>query len=1149
MFGIKNPVNENISNSDSTKIYDENINNDKRSNSNKNENFNDKENGHNKNQIQIFSNDKNFDKIESKNANQNENSNNYINRKNEVKRKKIVPYEIKLEKYLKRREEIFTDFPSKRYKNILKTRDRYHERKKERKEIATSILSSFTDIRPYLDVSLNKVNLKGLMDSGANVSCLGKNCFENLAKMKTKIYDFRSKIKTAGGGKQNIIGKVLLEVECNNRKELVRFFLVPSLTQELILGYDFWKKFDIKISIGNYIINEISLDTPDPQVHQLNMEQQIKLENAKLEFKCYTQHGLGKTHLETHIIDTENAEPRKMRYYPVSPAIQKLTYAELDRMLELDVIEIATQAEWNNRTTLVMKPGKNRLCLDARELNKVTKKDAYPLPNIDGLLSRLGDTHFISAIDLKDAFWQIPLEESSRQKTAFTVQGRPHYQFKVMPFGLCNAAQRLCRLMDKVVPPELKNKVFVYLDDLLIVSPNFEEHLEMLKTIGKSLTKAGLTINMQKSKFCPKELKYLGYIVGGGKLKTDPSKVEAITKITPPKNVKDVRKFLGTVGWYRRFIPDFSTLTAPLTDTLKKCTKFNLTPDANKAFEELKLRLVSSPVLSSPDFQKPFFVQCDASNVGIGAVLFQKDEVGEHPIEYFSRKLNTAQKNYSTTEKECLAVVLAIEKFRQYIEMMEFTVITDHSSLKWLMQQKDLNGRLARWSLKLQGFKFDIQHRKGSKNIVPDMLSRLDMEEIEMVINEIIDFNSIEFQSPEYMKLIDTIQQNKSSLPDLKITDGYVYKKTKFNRGDEEEEDECWKIWLPEKLTENVIKKAHEDNTCHGGVTKTLFNVREFFYWPTMSKQVREYIKRCDLCKECKHPKQTLRPPMGNEVITHRPFQKIYIDFLGPYPRTRTGNTHIFIVLDHATKFVLLKSMTKATSKAVIKFLTSEVFHKFGVPEIVHSDNGKQFTSDAFKELMNLFGIHHMKTAIHSPQSNASERVNQSILSSIRTFLTSDQTKWDENLSNIECALRTTVHASTGVTPYFALFGYNMVTHAQAYQIMRKLGNIEDGETQVLPKSSKMQLIREKIKDKLHQSYEKNVKTYNKRCKTTNFKPGQEVYRKNFTQSDFSKAINAKLCKQWIKCRIRKAVGKNLYEVENLKGQLIGTIHGQHLKH
>lgn len=240
--------------------------------------------------------------------------------------------------------------------------------------------------------------------------------------------------------------------------------------------------------------------------------------------------------------------------------------------------------------------------------------------------------------------------------------------------------------------------------------------------------------------------------------------------------------------------------------------------------------------------------------------------------------------------------------------------------------------------------------------------------------------------------------------------------------------------------------------------------------------------------------------------------------------------------------------MPKATTKAVSKFLIDEIFHKFGVPEILHSDNGKQFVSESFIELLNIYGIKHIRTAFHSPQANASKRVNQSILCSIRSYLQTDQARWDENLSKIECSLRTTIHASIGVTPYFALTGYNMITHAEAYEILRKIGSLEDGETLILPKSGQMQLIHDKMKDKLHEAYQRNVKSYNKRSRCVSFKPRQEVFRKNFIQSNFTKGINAKLCRPWLKCRIRKSIGNNQYEVENLKGQLIGVFHAQHLK-
>lgn len=284
-----------------------------------------------------------------------------------------------------------------------------------------------------------------------------------------------------------------------------------------------------------------------------------------------------------------------------------------------------------------------------------------------------------------------------------------------------------------------------------------------------------------------------------------------------------------------------------------KGKKFLFTEEAKRAFETLKKCLTSSPVLRHPNFNNTFYIQCDASDVGIGAVLFQEDETGgEHPIAYFSKKLTSAQKNYSVTERECLAVVMAVKRFRPYIELMHFVIITDHSSLKWLMSQRDLSGRLARWSLQLQAFSFEIRHRKGSQNIVPDTLSRYSMDEIKLDSNHLIDFSSPEFQSEDYRKLIETVESNKNSLPDLKVIDNFVYKRTVPYDGEAIREDHAWKLWVPTGLTNKIIKEAHEPpKVSHGGIGKTIHRIREYFYWPHMNVQVRNFINQCDICKEC----------------------------------------------------------------------------------------------------------------------------------------------------------------------------------------------------------------------------------------------------------------------------------------------------------
>lgn len=344
---------------------------------------------------------------------------------------------------------------------------------------------------------------------------------------------------------------------------------------------------------------------------------------------------------------------------------------------------------------LVIKPNKVRLCLDARKLNSVTQKDAYPLPSIEGIFSRLPKANIISKLDLKDAFWQIGLADESKHLTAFTVPGRPLYQFVVMPFGLCNAPQTMCRLMDELIPADLKHCVFGYLDDLIIVSDSFPAHLTVLVRIAEEFRRANLTLNIAKSQFCVTEAKYLGYIIGYGGLKTDPDKILSILSWPVPKNLKQVRGFLGLCGWYRRFIENFSSIVFPITEVLSTKKKFIWTTEASDAFKKIQHLLTTAPVLMNPDFTKKFYVHCDASDFGIGAVLVQLDDNGaERPIAFMSKKLNSSQRNYSVTERECLAAIEAIKRFRCYIELQEFEVITDHSSLVWLMKQSDLSGRL-----------------------------------------------------------------------------------------------------------------------------------------------------------------------------------------------------------------------------------------------------------------------------------------------------------------------------------------------------------------------------------------------------------------------------------------------------------------------
>lgn len=1005
-----------------------------------------------------------------------------------------------------------------------------------------------SDGRPQATVEINKCRFVGLLDSGANISCFGKGAEESVKRLGLKWKHINSVVKTADGASQAIIGYVDAEVSYARRSNLIRIYLIPSLSQVLYLGIDFWNFFGITPTVAEVA----DFNVVDPNTHSLNTDQSIRLSEVVALFPSSDVDGLGKTSLLQHSIDTSGSEPVKQRYYAVSPAIQKLMDVELNRMLALGVIE-ESQSPWSSPVVLIRKDsGKNRLCLDSRALNKVTIKDAYPLPLINGLLSRLGETHYISSIDLKDAFWQIELDETSRSKTAFTVPGRPLYHFRRMPFGLCNAAQTMCRLMDKVMGSDFRDSVFVYIDDLLIVSPDFDSHLVRLRAVAERLRKANLTINVTKSKFVMREIRYLGYIVGNGELKTDPLKVQAITEFPIPSTMRQVRRFLGMTGWYQRFIRDFSGIAAPMTDLVGKTGKFTWTEGAQTAFEKLKACLSSAPVLQQPDFSRPFYIQCDASTVGVGSVLFQIMSDGqEHPIAFHSKKLNAAQKNYSITELECYAAVLSVKHFRAYVELMQFTIITDHASLKWLMGQKDLNGRLCRWSLKLQAFNFAIEHRKGSANVVPDALSRMHVEELVNLSNELglhVELDSPLFSSPSHEALKELIRSDPSKFPSLKVVEPHVFYQVVPRELAVDES--IWKLWVPSEMTSLLIKRAHDPPlSAHRGVAKTADFLRRYFYWPSLANDVKDYVIHCGLCKEVKAPTHKTRPLMGNQFVVERPWQRIFTDLLGPYPRSKNGNTHLLIVLDQFSKFVLIHPLRKASASQIVSFLEKSVFHLFGVPEEIFSDNGAQYTSRIFAKLLEKYGIRHMKTAIYSPQANASERVNRSILAAIRAELGNDQRDWDVQISAISAALRNSVHDSTGFSPYYLVFGQHMVQNGSTFELLRKLGSISSGDIEVLPPRDFRQIVHERVKENLLVAHEKNESTYNTRSREITYKPGQEVYRRVFAQSDFAKNFNAKLGKQWSKARIVSRVGNCIYMLEDMQGRPIAySYHAKDLK-
>jgi len=310
------------------------------------------------------------------------------------------------------------------------------------------------------------------------------------------------------------------------------------------------------------------------------------------------------------------------------------------------------------------------------------------------------------------------------------------------------------------------------------------------------------------------------------------------------------------------------------------------------------------------------------------------EEGDECPIAFVSKKLNKAQQNYSVTEQECLAAIVCLKNVRTYVEGHDFTITTDHASLKWLMSQTDRSSRLARWALKLQSYSFKIEHRREKLNVVPDVLSRVHEEDVDEL--NCLDKRLVVVESPEYLDLIARVEDCKDRLPDVKVQDGRVYRRAEHAVGEPVHDKNNWKLWIPKELVAEILRKEHDDPlAAHGGILKTIERIRQFYFLPGLVPDVKKYVNLCETCKTSKAPNYLLRPPLAKPSESEGFFQKLYINFLGTYPRSRNGNIGIFIVLDHLSKFVFLQPVKKITADVVVKYLETELFHVFGVPKAI----------------------------------------------------------------------------------------------------------------------------------------------------------------------------------------------------------------------
>lgn len=1035
------------------------------------------------------------------------------------------------------------------------------------KSIASVLFTpSENDVRPYLKFKVNDFEIIGLLDSGACISILGNNAHKQFIKFGFELHEYFDKSCSVANGVQlESWGFIFVPVTLGKMCRVVKFFVIPSIVTEVILGCDFWRSFNL----GKNIFEQIDYrNTPTPffkSCSSINTEQinsiqcydnltksQKEMVDSMVnnyENISAEKNGLGRTSLTEHIIDTGDAAPIRIGQYPLSPEKKKALNDELDRMLELDVVT-PSESPWNNPVLLVKKAnGDWRFCLDCRKLNAVTKGDAYAIPYMPQILDSLKEAKYLSSIDLSSSFWQIPLQSESQDKTSFTVPGRGIFKFKVMPFGLCGAPARQQRLMDRLLGhgfcSDIDNgTVYCYVDDIIICSSDFQTHLVLLKRVLDKLKEAKLTVNFEKSKFFRNSIKYLGYVVDEFGLRTDPEKVSAILNFPTPNSSREVKMFLGTCSWYRRFIRNFSTIAAPLnklTSSGKNAPPFSWSEEAEESFNTLKNALVTAPVLAVPDFNKPFTVHCDASSYGLGGMLSQEIEGHDHPIAFVSRSLNKAERNYSATEREALAVLFSVEKYEPYLGSRPFKVVTDHSSLKWFTKLENPSGRLARWFCRLSQFDFEVEHRKGTDNVVPDALSRLLDATIINVINSVED--------EWFDKIFNGCKSHPLNFPNFGVKDGVLYRfsKSKFNLLREFD----WKQVVRKDHREAIIKENHcEPTAAHLGVFKTHRRLCLRYYWPGMYKDVVDFIKRCDTCAAYKPSQKATPGLMGQPKVCQRPFQVLSIDIVGPMPRSRSGFVYLLVVTCCFSKYCLIFPMRRATCAEVVKHMEQRVILAHGVPETVIADNGVQFTGTEFRQMLERYKVPNLHyTPRYTPQVNLVERYNKTIMTAVSSYVKDNHRTWDEQLPKIQLAINSAVNESTGFSPFFLVHAREPVISGTFYRDTDKEYEPGIPRDEYAGEFHNLKTIFENVREHLLKAHADNTTHYNLRRRAAKFSVGDIVWKRTFTQSDAQKFKMAKLAPKFERCRVKKVLSPLVYDLERVSdGQSIGSWHIKDLK-
>ncbi|KAM0053816.1 putative nucleotidyltransferase, Ribonuclease H [Helianthus debilis subsp. tardiflorus] len=709
------------------------------------------------------------------------------------------------------------------------------------------------------------------------------------------------------------------------------------------------------------------------------------------------------------------AAPIARAPYRLAPAELKELSTQLQELLDKGFIR-PSSSPWGAPVLFVKKKdGTFRMCIDYRELNKVTIKNRYPLPRIDDLFDQLQGSSYYSKIDLRSGYHQLRVRNEDISKTAFRTR-YGHYEFLVMPFGMTNAPAVFMDLMNRMCKPYLDKFVIVFIDDILIYSKSQEEHERHLRLILELLCNEQLYAKFSKCDFWLREVHFLGHVVNKDGIHVDPAKIDSIKNWPTPKTPTEVRQFLGLAGYYRRFIKGFSKIAQPLTTLTQKGIVYKWNEAQESAFQRLKDNLCSAPILSLPEGTDDFVVYCDASIHGLGCVLMQREKV----IAYASRQLKTHERNYTTHDLELGAVIFALKIWRHYLYGTKCTIYTDHRSLEHIFRQKELNMRQRRWVELLNDYECAIKYHPGKANVVADALSRKDttpkrVRALKLTIQSNLPTQirnaQVEALKPENIRA-ESLRGSRQRLEQKE--DGAYYV--------------TGRIWVPlyGDLRELVMDEAHKTRySVHPGSDKMYHDLRTTYWWPGMKAHIATYVSKCLTCARVKTEYQKPAGLLQQPEIPKWKWEQISMDFVTGLPRSQRGNDTIWVIVDRLTKsahFLAIKETDKFSTLAEIYL--KEVVSRHGVPTSIISDRDARFTSELWQAMHKSFGSRlDMSTAYHPQTDGQSERTIQTLEDMLRACVIDFGKNWEKHLPLVEFSYNNSYHTSIQAAPFEALYG------------------------------------------------------------------------------------------------------------------------------